>query len=129
MTLGKRLKNAREERKLSQGELGKLTKIHPQHISRYENNRAIPSSDKLGTIAMALQVSTDYLIFDGQRKEDVEFNNPILKESFVAVGKLNKKDQEAIIRLINAMILKNHMSGVMGSYLDEDELIEKIKRK
>lgn len=127
MTFSERLKRVREERGLSQTELGKLTKIHPHHISKYENAKSIPSADKLKILATALQVSADYLLFDGQKKEKVEFDNPILKESFIAVSRINKEDQETVMKLINAMILKNQMAGIMKPHFSRDKTIEKMK--
>lgn len=111
MSISKRLKTLREERKLSQGDLAKLAKIHPVQISKYENDKAVPSPDNLKMLAKILQVTVDYLLFDGQKKEEVEFNNPVLKEKFLLINKMNKKDQEAITRILDGMILKNKVKS------------------
>lgn len=120
MAIGKRLKAIREERGLSQTEVGKLTKMHPQDISKYESERAVPSVDRLKRLAHALQISTDYLIFDGERKGEIEFVNPDLRERVLLISKMSKKDQEAIIRLLDGMIIKNKIKGEITPHLTED---------
>lgn len=113
MTLGEKIKTTREEKKLSQGDLGKLTKIHPQHISRYENDKAMPAADKLKMIASVLEVSTDYLLFDGQKREKFEISDPMLKEQFLLISEMKKKDRETIRDLIDAYIARNELGNIL----------------
>lgn len=114
MTIGERLRSTRETRGLSQGELGKLTKIHRMQISKYENNGAVPSAEILKKLVKVLQVSADYLLFDGQRKETVEFNDPTLKEQFLLVDKMDKEERKTIKSLIDAYITKNQIKSMVN---------------
>lgn len=110
MTFGERLKAVREKRGLSQSEVGKLTKIHPQNISEYENDKVLPSVERLKTMVEVLQVSADYLLFDGKKKEEnIEFNNPMLKEQFLLISKMKKEKQEIIRDLIDAYITREEL--------------------
>lgn len=110
--IGEKIKTLREERNLSQSELGKIAKIHQHHISKFENAVVEPTANNLRKLSIALQVSIDYLLFDGEKKEDVEFLIPELKERILLISRMNKKDQEAIIRILDGMIIKNHINQI-----------------
>lgn len=110
--VGKRIKTTREERKLSQGELGKIAKINPHLISKYEIGLVTPAMRNLKKIATALQITTDYLIFEGEKKEEVEFTNPILKEQFLIVNKMDKKAQEIVSYFLDAFIKKKQVANM-----------------
>jgi transcriptional regulator with XRE-family HTH domain len=57
-----RLREAREKKGLSQRELGEQCGVSNRMIYRYEGNNADPSSTILMKMAIALGVSTDYLL-------------------------------------------------------------------
>src|SRR4029453_4576974 len=62
-TLGERLNAARESRGLTQGEVALRAKLPQQAISRLERGeRNHVRSDVLGRLAIALEVSADYLL-------------------------------------------------------------------
>jgi transcriptional regulator with XRE-family HTH domain len=63
-----RIKARREELSLTQGDLGYLLDIGQQSISRYENGR-VPDPDLLARLAIALNVSTDWLLGLSEDKE------------------------------------------------------------
>ena len=67
INLGKRIKHVREERKLTQPELGALINKDYQALGRIENGRVNPSSYIVYQIAQALNVSMDEL-FDFSKK-------------------------------------------------------------
>jgi transcriptional regulator with XRE-family HTH domain len=54
---GARLRALRQEAKLSQRQLGALVGVHNTVIANYENGRAAPRVDRLGQLAVALDVS------------------------------------------------------------------------
>lgn len=57
-----RLKELREEQKLSVSELAKRLNVSPIAISRWENQKRTPNIDTLFSIANFFGVSADYLI-------------------------------------------------------------------
>lgn len=60
---GRRLREARETRKLSQSKLADLADVNAAVISHFETGvRAWPSAPNLIKLALALQVSTDWLL-------------------------------------------------------------------
>lgn len=57
-----RLREAREARQLSQGDLAKRASLQVSAISHFETGGRKPSFDNLRKLAEALTVSTDYLL-------------------------------------------------------------------
>jgi len=57
-----RLREARERRKLSQGELANKAGFQSSAISHFETGTRKPSFDNLRRLADALNVTTDYLL-------------------------------------------------------------------
>jgi transcriptional regulator with XRE-family HTH domain len=56
MVVGDRLKELREAKELSQGEIEKRTGLLRCYISRVENDHTVPSVDTLGKLAHALEI-------------------------------------------------------------------------
>lgn len=61
-----RLKEARERKGLSQRELAAKIKVSQASISWFESGDTIPSGNKIGLLADALDVSIDYLYGRGE---------------------------------------------------------------
>lgn len=62
MTFGKRLSVLREQKKITQSELAKLTDISRSRLSLYETNKREPDFDTLKQLSDFFNVSTDYLL-------------------------------------------------------------------
>ncbi len=60
--LGKRLKELREEKKLSQRELATKLKIHPVTYLHYEKEQREPPLALLAQMANFFEVTVDYLL-------------------------------------------------------------------
>ncbi len=116
--LGERIRQYRKERQLSQAELGRLSGSHPRLISKYENGEAVPSVDKLKRIAEALRVPSDALLYDRppDLKAGAAIHNVRLLEMFQVVDRMDKKDQEAVMRLIDAMVAKKRLHELSGQH-------------
>src|SRR2546426_6450443 len=65
MTIGARLRRLREEKKLSQEDLGERTGLVPCYISRVENGHTVPSLENLERLAAALEVPLYALFYEG----------------------------------------------------------------
>jgi transcriptional regulator with XRE-family HTH domain len=57
-----RLTELRQEKGLSQEDLGELTGIHSMNISKWERGIILPSITSVITLAKFFNVSTDYLL-------------------------------------------------------------------
>ena len=61
-SLGYRLKQLRQERKLKQGQVADIIGVNKRQINAYENDSRQPSYDILIRLAVLYHVSTDYLL-------------------------------------------------------------------
>jgi transcriptional regulator with XRE-family HTH domain len=66
MIVGNRLRELREEKKLTQGDIEKRTGLVRPYISRVENNHSVPNIDTLEKMARALEVPMYQLFYDGE---------------------------------------------------------------
>ena len=66
MIIGDRLRELREEKKLSQGEIEKRTGLVRCYISRVENGHTVPAVETLEKFARALEVPMYQLFYDGE---------------------------------------------------------------
>lgn len=67
MIIGNRLKDLRESRKLSQGDIEKRTGLLRCYISRLENGHTVPSIETLEKISRALEIPMYQLFYDAHR--------------------------------------------------------------
>ncbi len=122
MFSGERLKKLREEKNLTQIELGKAFNISHSTINRYENGLRQPDNETLINMSNFFNVSVDYLLGisntrnDSERITDILQNNPELQELwdklkerpdlqllFKQVKDVDSKGIQQIIRIIKAI--------------------------
>jgi transcriptional regulator with XRE-family HTH domain len=65
MQIGQRLRDLREEKKFSQGDIEKATGLLRCYVSRVENGHTVPSVDTLEKWARALEMPLYQLMHDG----------------------------------------------------------------
>lgn len=75
--LGKRIRNKREENRLSQAELAGKAQLSTQHISNVENARSRIGLEKLVDIANILNCSLDELVCGSIKKGRTVYNSEI----------------------------------------------------
>jgi transcriptional regulator with XRE-family HTH domain len=66
MLIGDRLRELRELKKLSQGDIEKRTGLLRCYVSRVENGHTVPAVETLEKFARALEVPVYQLFYDGQ---------------------------------------------------------------
>ena len=66
MIIGDRLRELREEKGLSQGDIEKRTGLLRCYISRVENGHTVPSIETLEKLARALERPLYHLFYDGE---------------------------------------------------------------
>ena len=80
--LGKRIKEKRISKKLTQEQLGEMCELSAAHIGHIERGTRILSVEVLFRIAQVLNVSVDYLLFDSVENDNILSSiAPILKDS------------------------------------------------
>jgi transcriptional regulator with XRE-family HTH domain len=71
MVISDRLRQLREEKKLSQGDIEKRTGLLRCYISRVENGHTVPAIETLEKLARALEVPLYRLFYDGEEPPKV----------------------------------------------------------
>jgi transcriptional regulator with XRE-family HTH domain len=71
MAIGQRLKEIRESKKLSQGDIEKRSGLLRVYISRVENSHTVPSVATLEKMARALEVPMYQLFHDGEAASSI----------------------------------------------------------
>lgn len=121
MTLGKKLRTLREEKGLSQAALGEISGVNSKLLSKYENERIVPTADTLRKIAQALQISADYLIFDNAPKSGISRLNDLeLFEKFQEVENMSLENRTMIKNMIDALIIKSKVESVIRPKQNKD---------
>jgi transcriptional regulator with XRE-family HTH domain len=118
MVIGERLRDLREEKNMSQGEIEKRTGLLRCYISRVENGHTVPSVDTLEKLARALEIPT-YRLFtdDGHVKKP---NIPSPPAPAMAVNAKQERELRSFAKLLSRMNDKNrrlllHMASKMAN--------------
>jgi len=67
MVIGDRLRELREAKKMSQGDIEKRTGLLRCYISRVENGHTVPAIETLEKLARALEIPMYQLFYDGDK--------------------------------------------------------------
>ena len=120
MVIGDRLRELREQKKLSQGDIEKRTGLLRGYISRVENGHTVPAIETLEKMARAFEVPMYQLFYEGdappnvpgvfKRKSSDEDvwgssgkNSRYLAKLRRLLGKANEKDRKLILHMTQKM--------------------------
>jgi transcriptional regulator with XRE-family HTH domain len=85
---GDRLKELREDYKITQEELGKLLNVSKQAISQYERGENEPSFESLVKLADKFDVSLDYLLGRTRNKINLCLKDKSMQSLVLDIAKL-----------------------------------------
>ena len=123
MVISERLKQLREEKKLSQGDIEKSTGLLRCYISRVENGHTVPAVKTLEKMARAFDVPMYQLFFDGKpqpmklpKADDKEWGGGKNAEEFGqfrrAISKIKKEgDLQLLLFMAQKMHQKSERTG------------------
>ena len=109
---GARVKQLRKQRDWTQKELGNRIGVSYQQLNKYEGGTNAPPLDKLLGLASALETTVDYLI-TGNLSDNLPIHNTRLIQRFQELESFTAEDQETVIKLIDAMIVKRRVEGAV----------------
>jgi transcriptional regulator with XRE-family HTH domain len=113
---GRRLRDIRERRDLSQKQLADLLSTDVMQISRYERGIGLPSLETCVQLAAILKVSTDELLLGEEpRGAALEISDVRLLDKFQRLQRLNKRDREAVIILIDGVLASRAVESAIAS--------------
>lgn len=113
--LGTRIKELRKNQKWTQKELAAKIDTRFSQLNKYEGGLNVPPADKLIQLAEIFDTTVDYLL-TGNQTEENSLHNLRLLERFKALENFKAEDQEAVIKLIDAMIVKNKVEGAINPF-------------
>jgi transcriptional regulator with XRE-family HTH domain len=123
MIIGERLRELREAKQLSQGDIEKRSGLFRCYISRVENGHTVPSIETLEKFARALEVPMYELFYEGD--EPPKLLNPLLRKDdkdawgssgkdarFLGklrrvLGKSNEHDRKLVLLMAQKMALRS----------------------
>ena len=103
MLFPKQLVALRKKRGYTQQTMADKVGIHVSQIKRYEAGTAQPTLEVFRKVVLALSVSADMMLFDGEERGPDED----LRLHFEAVSKLDPEEKNIIKELIEGMLLKH----------------------
>lgn len=103
---GERLARIRKERGFTQVELADKIGSIQAILSDYERGKSKPSSDMLAALALALEVSCDELLGIAKMPAKTKAPNKRILRRIQLIEKLPKRDQDALLRTIDAFLGK-----------------------
>lgn len=116
MKIGRKIKELRIQKGLSQAQLGKLVGLDARRICYYEKEKFLPNIKVLPKLANTLCVTTDYLLFDDKDKIKIweQLPDPDLYEQFQRVDKMPEEEKKMIKQIINSMIVKSNIKQMIS---------------
>lgn len=119
MPFSEKLSKMRNDRGLTQQQMAAMIGVGIAQIRRYEKGKSSPTLEVIKNIAKTLGISADELLFDkGEGVADARIMDKKLLEQFEMVSRLNPRDKEAIMTIIDSMIIKNRLEQVMPGASD-----------
>ncbi len=124
MIIGERLRELREEKKLSQGDIEKRTGLLRCYISRVENGHTVPAVETLEKMARALELPLYHLMYDGDKVPEAPIaiasngdrsqtwglggrDARYLQKLRRLVGKMNAADRNLLLHMVQKMARGN----------------------
>lgn len=105
MNFPKRLSIIRKKRGLTQQAMANTAGIHVSQYKRYEAGASQPTLDVYRKMILALNVSSDMMLFDENERGPVNDEDLLLQ--FEAVSKLDSREKEIVKELIDGILLKH----------------------
>ena len=111
MSFSARVIAMRKQKGLTQQSLADASGIHVQQIKRDEAGNAQPTAEALKKLALALHVTSDFLLFEeGERGPSDD-----LALQFEAVSHMPDEERRIIKALLDGMIIKYQTKQMMGN--------------
>lgn len=112
MSLGQRLKQLRQERSWSQDEFAHHAQIDGRQVSRYENDKVMPSVEVVVKMAKAFNVSLDFLLLDDAGRRPLDAPTTKLAQRVLAVNDLSEDDEKSLLHVLDAIEAKNKLKKI-----------------
>ena len=105
MSFGKRLKQARKEKRLTQGDVANIIGIDDTTISKYENDKSEPDNETTKRLAVLYGKKVSWLLGNAEDEEQ-EILTEEEKEYLEKFKSLNAEDRQYILGLLRRISKK-----------------------
>ena len=112
---GIRIKELRKNKKWTQKELANKIDVRFPQLNKYECGLHTPPMDKLVKLSEVFDTTIDFLL-TGDKTEERPLHNLRLLERLQELEQFASEDQETVIKLIDAMIVKNKVEGAIKPF-------------
>ena len=112
MILTDRIKQLRKEKGWKQSDLAKNIGSDARQISRYENGRVTPSIDAIVKIAIAFDVTIDYLLIEDAPRRPLKTNDHELVNRLQNINTLSEEDKSSLFHIFDALLAKNRVKAL-----------------
>ncbi|EFE97793.1 helix-turn-helix domain-containing protein [Serratia odorifera] len=109
---GQRLKELHNQQRKTQKEVAALIGLQLSQYNKYEAGMHIPAADKLIQLAELFTTTIDYLLL-GSSNEQAPISNTRLMNRFKALAQCQPEEQETVIKLIDAVIVKHRVESAI----------------
>ena len=101
-SFGKKLRDSRQAKGISQSELARQLNAHHSIIGRYERDEVKPTIDVLRKLALALETTVGYLL--GETEDRDLLKDPSMLKRLNDIASFSEQDKEHILFALDAMI-------------------------
>ncbi len=101
-TFGKKLRECREAKGLSQKELAKLLNTSYSVIGKYERDEMQPSIEAAKKIAKLVSTTVGYLL--GETDEENILKDPDMLKRLTEIEKMDNEDKGSILKVLDGFI-------------------------
>lgn len=112
-TFPKTLKELRQNKGWSQGQLAKKVGVDIQRISKYERGVSCPTPDMMVKLATALGVSLDYLLKGEKEMDESYIQNQEWLKRLEKLNHLPQEDQISLMKVIDAVLRNHHFEEML----------------
>lgn len=110
--LSEKLKQARKQKGITQGQLSQKIGADIQRISKYERGILIPTTEIMIKLSNVLDVSLDYLLKNDKNRVTGKVKDAELIDQFVQVDALPDQDRHLLKALLDAFIKKHQFEAL-----------------
>lgn len=114
---GERLRGLRKQKRWSQKELANRVEIRFEQLNKYECGLNMPLAQTLMRLADVLSTSVDFLL-SGDPAQKLPATDTRFVTRFQAMMELDADEQEAVIKVIDAMIAKSRIARAITPVVD-----------
>lgn len=101
-SFGKKLRECRQDKQLSQSELARRLQIHHSIIGKYERDEVKPTIDVVKNIASVLGTTVGYLL--GEVEEENLLKDPTMLRRLADIERLPQEARNHVLALMDAFL-------------------------